>query len=101
LRPDFVNTQPLPEHQQRLDKQAWWRRQRRHQPNQVYIGARLFYGVLTLTWTAWAAIGVLSGHMYFLVSRGGPLHLFGLPALLFSGSVLAAAVACGSVIVDH
>jgi hypothetical protein len=99
LKPDFVATRPLPDHQQRLEEQAWWRR--RYRPNQVYVGQRLMCGVLSLTWMAWAAIGVLSGHMFFLVSRGGPIHWSGLPALLFCGAVLAAAAACGSVIVDH
>ncbi len=101
MKPDFVPTRPLAEHQERLEKQAWWRRQRRHEPNHVGILERVFYGMVSLTWMAWAVIGVLSGHMFFLVSRGGPLHFFGLPALFFSLCVLAGAAACASVVVDH
>lgn len=46
-------------------------------------------------------IGLLSGHMFFLVSRRGPIHFTGVPALMFSGAVLASAAACAVAIVDH
>jgi len=54
-----------------------------------------------VTWGAWACIGFLSGHLFFLVSRGGPAHFSGLPALIFAGAVLACAVACMTMVVDH
>lgn len=97
----FAPTQPLPEHQQRLAEQKRWRRLGRYVPNHVPLGLRLFYGVVALTWAAWAAIGLLSGHMYFLVSRGGPLHFAGLAAFVFSAAVLASAAACVITIADH
>jgi hypothetical protein len=99
-RESFAPTQPLPEYQERLRKQRRWSRPA-HTPNHVPFGLRLIYSLAGVTWLSWAMIGLLSGHMFFLVSRKGPIHFTGIPALMFSGAVLASAAACAVVIVDH
>lgn len=96
----FAPTQPLPEFQERLRSQRRYFKPA-YTPNHVPLGARLFYSLVSATWLAWASIGLLSGHMFFLISRGGPIHFTGVPALLFSGAVLASAAACAVAIVDH
>jgi hypothetical protein len=99
-RERFVPTQPLPEHQQRLLTQRRWRRPA-YVPNHVPFGDRLIFGLLSLTWITWAVIGLLSGHMFLMVSRHGPIHFSGIPAVLFSLSVMASAAASAVKIVDH
>ncbi len=99
-RESFAPTQPLPEYQERLRNQRRWSRPA-HTPNHVPFGLRLIYSLAGVTWLSWAMIGLLSGHMFFLVSRKGPIHFTGIPALMFSGAVLASAAACAVVIVDH
>lgn len=74
---------------------------RPHVPNYVPFANRVLSAALALTWIGWAMIGLLSGHMFFLVSRAGPAHFSGVPALIFSAAVLASAVALASGIVDH
>jgi hypothetical protein len=95
----FPDTEPMHEapNHRRKEGRRWWR----YEPNYLPVGERLLYGTLTLTWLAWAAIGILSGHMFFLVSRRAPIHFSGLPALIFAGAVLASAAACASKIIDH
>jgi len=46
-------------------------------------------------------IGLLSGHMFFLISRRGSIHFSGAPAILFSCAVIASAAASAVAIVDH
>ena len=49
----------------------------------------LFFWLLAiaaLTWGAWALIGLLSGHMYVLLSRRGSIHLSGTAAILFAAA---------------
>jgi hypothetical protein len=99
-RESFAPTQPLPEYQELLRKQRRWSRPE-HTPNYVPLGLRLIYSLVSVTWLSWAMIGLLSGHMFFLVSRKGPIHFTGIPALMFSGAVLASAAACAIAIVDH
>lgn len=99
-RERFMPTQPLPAFQERLRKQRRWARPL-YTPNHVPIGQRLFYAVVSLTWVGWSVVGLLSGHMFFLVSRRGLVHFSGVPALLFSAAVLASAVACFVAIIDH
>lgn len=100
MQDDFQDTQPIREHQERLHAQ--WRRPREHYvPNRVPRVTRALYAIISLIWLGWALIGMLSGHMYFLISRGGPIHFSGIPALLFSMAVLAGAAACSVAIVDH
>lgn len=93
----FEPTQPQAEQQQ---LQRRWS-MRHHVPNHVPVGQRFLNAVVALTWTGWALIGVLSGHMYFLVSKRGPIHFSGVPALIFCAAVLAAATALMVTIVDH
>lgn len=96
----FAPTQPLPDFQERLRKQRrYWRPS--YTPNHIPIGERLLYSLVSVTWLSWALIGLLSGHMFFLMSRGGPIHFTGIPALMFSGAVLTSAAACSVAIVDH
>lgn len=97
----FAPTQPLPENQERLRKQRRWSSRPAHVPNHVPLAQRLFYSVVSVTWLGWAFVGLLSGHMFFLVSRQGPMHFTGIPALVFSGAVFASAAACAVAIVDH
>lgn len=99
-RESFAPTQPLPEYQDRLRKQRRWSKPARA-PNYVPLGLRLIYSIVSVTWLGWAMIGLLSGHMFFLVSRRGSIHFTGIPALMFSGAVLASAAACAIAIVDH
>lgn len=54
-----------------------------------------------MTWMGWVLIGVLSGHMFFLISRGGPIHFAGIPALVFCCAVLAGVAATITPILDH
>jgi hypothetical protein len=98
---EFAPTQPEEEYQSRLLEQKRWRRLGPFVPNQVPVGQRFAYGVLTLTWGAWGVIGLLSGHMFLLISRTGPVHFEGFAALLFAGAVLASAVICALKVVDH
>lgn len=94
----FADTQPLPrEPRAPVPSRRWWRRQ----PNYLPVGERVWYGLLAVTWMAWAAIGMVSGHMFFLVSRRAPAHFSGLPALIFAGAVLASAAACACKFIDH
>jgi hypothetical protein len=99
-RERFAPTQPLPECQELLREQRRWKRPA-YTPNHVPLAARILYGMVTLTWVTWATIGLLSGHMFFLVSRAGPIHFSGVPAILFSFAVIASAAACAVAIVDH
>lgn len=96
----FAPTQPLPEYQARLRKQRRWLRPV-YTPNIVPLGSRLLYGLVSLTWVGWAMIGLLSGHMFFIVSRRGPIHFSGVPAMLFSAAVVSSAAACAVSIIDH
>lgn len=95
---DFPDTRPLPLHQERLHAQ-WGRHRAHYVPNHVPAATRIVNGLLSLTWMTWALIGILSGHMFFLL--GLPLHFSGVPALVFSLAVLASAAACSVTIVDH
>ena len=70
-------------------------------PNEVPLGTRLFHGVLVLTWAAWALVGLMSGHMYFVIGKGSALHFSGVAALVFCAAVLASAAACAIDILDH
>ncbi|RYF17260.1 MAG: hypothetical protein EOO30_07795 [Comamonadaceae bacterium] len=99
----FEITQPLEEHQQRLAVQRpkWRPPAPPHVPNVVPFMQRVILGIATITWGAWALIGLLSGHMYVLLSRRGPIHLSGVAAILFSLAVLIAAAGCLLHIVDH
>jgi MFS family permease len=100
MQDDFQDTRPIREHQERLHAQLG--RPRAHYvPNRVPRVTRALYAIVSLIWLGWALIGLLSGHMYFLISRGGPIHFSGIPALLFSMAVLAGAAACSVAIVDH
>ncbi len=96
----FAPTQPLAEHQLRLRAQRRWVRPA-YSPNHVPLGARLSYALLSLTWVGWSLIGLLSGHTFFLISRRGPIHFSGVPAMLFSAAVMASSAACAVAIVDH
>ena len=96
----FTPTQPLPECQDRLRKQRRWTRTI-YTPNDVPLSHRILYGLISLTWVGWAMIGLLSGHMFFLVSKRGAIHFSGVPAMLFSAAVVACAIACVVTIVDH
>ncbi|MGE0332661.1 MAG: hypothetical protein AB7P37_18440 [Ramlibacter sp.] len=62
---------------------------------------RLFLAAAGLTWMGWALIGIVSGHMFFMISRAGPIHFAGIPALVFCCAVLAGAVAIILPILDH
>lgn len=88
----FEDTHPLPEQQQRLRR---WR----HVPNFVPLAQRLLLGLVAATWTAWALVGVVSGHMYLMLR--GPVHFSGIAAFVFSASVLLAAAACLVPVIDH
>lgn len=96
----FEPTQPLAEHQPRLTESAD-PATGPHSPNHIPLGMRLISAVVALTWTGWALIGLLSGHMFLLISRRGPIQFSGIPAWLFSAAVMASAVACAVVILDH
>lgn len=96
----FAPTQPLPEYRERLREQRRWRRPP-YTPNRIRLAARIAYGLMALTWVAWALIGLLSGHMFLLISKRGPIHLSGVPAILLSLAVVASAAACAVAIVDH
>lgn len=96
----FMPTQPMPDLQERLRKQRRWARPP-YTPNHLPVGLRLFYAVVSLTWIGWSVVGLLSGHMFFLLSRRGPVHFSGIPAVLFSAAVLMSAFACCVAIVDH
>lgn len=93
---DWLDT--APRHDHRRNHRG---RQYRFIPNYIPFGERLVAAVATMTWVAWALVGFLSGHMFFLVSRRGPLHFAGVPALLFSAAVLVSAAALASTILDH
>jgi hypothetical protein len=97
----FLPTQPLEEHQERLRLQRRERRRGDFVPNQLSLAARLFYGVTALTWFGWALIGLVSGHMFVLLTRRGPWHLSGLAASLFCGAVLLCSALCALQVVDH
>lgn len=97
-QPPFQSTQPLPEYQARLSRE---RATRPYSPNRVHVLVRLAHGFVTLTWTTWGVIGILSGHMFFLISRGGPIHFSGIPAFLFSAAVMACAATSVLAIADH
>ncbi len=96
----FVPTQPVPELQERLRAQRRWARPP-YTPNHVPKGGRILYALLGLTWATWAMIGLLSGHMFLLVSKRGPIHFSGVPAVLFSLAVMASAATFAVAIVDH
>jgi hypothetical protein len=96
--PSFPPTQPLPEYQARLPRKS---AARGYFPNHVHVVARVTHAFVALTWTTWAVIGILSGHMFFLISRGGPVHFSGVPAFLFSAAVMACAATSVLAIVDH
>ncbi|PTT75155.1 hypothetical protein DBR42_29505 [Pelomonas sp. HMWF004] len=96
---DFQDTRPIREHQERLHAQ-WGRPRAHYRPNHVPALRRMLVGLVSATWVCWALIGLLSGHMFFLL-LWPPLHFTGLPALVFSAAVLASAAACFVVIVDH
>jgi hypothetical protein len=96
----FAPTTPLPQHQVRLREQRRWSRPP-YVPNNVPRRLRILYGLISLTWVGWAVIGLLSGHMFWLVSRHGPVHFSGVPALLFCAAVMACAAAFAVSIVDH
>lgn len=96
----FPPTQPLPEHQDRLRSQRHSTRLK-YTPNHVPLIGRTLYALVSLTWIGWAMIGLLSGHMFVLLSKRGPIHLTGAPAVLFSVAVMACAAACAVAIVDH
>lgn len=96
----FALTQPLEEHQERLQTQRRKRRGVFH-PNRLSLAARLFYGAAAMTWFGWAVVGLVSGHMFLLLSRGGPLHFSGLAALLFCAAVLLCSAFCVLQVMDH
>ncbi len=96
----FAPTQPLAEYRERLRVQRRWARPK-YQPNQVTLSARFIYAWVSLTWIGWALIGLLSGHMFFLISKAGPIHFSGLPAIVFSLAVIASSAAVAITIVDH
>ncbi len=95
----FEPTQPQEDHQQAARSEAALAPS--YVPNAVPAVVRLFYALLALTWTGWAMIGLVSGHMFFMVSRGGPVHFEGLAAMLFCAAVLLAAFQCVLPIIDH
>lgn len=97
----FAPTQPLEEHQERLRMQQRKRRRGDFHPNRLSLAARLFYGVAAVTWLGWAAIGLVSGHMFILLSRRGPWHFSGLAAVLFCCAVLLSSALCALQVIDH
>lgn len=97
----FLPTQPLEEHQVRLQLNRAERRRGNFVPNRLSAAARLFYGVAALTWFGWALIGLVSGHMFVLLTRRGPWHFSGLAAILFSGAILLCSAFCTLQVVDH
>ncbi len=96
----FEPTQPQEDHQRRLQEQIprWYPP---YVPNAVPAVVRMFYALLALTWTAWAMIGLLSGHMFFMVSRRGMIHFEGLAAMFFCAAVVLAVFLCVLPIIDH
>jgi len=83
----FAPTQPLPEHQDRLRSQRHSTRLK-YTPNHVPLIARTLYALVSLTWIGWAMIGLLSGHMFVLLSKRGPIQ-FCSPWLLWHARQLA------------
>lgn len=96
----FAPTQPLEEHQERLALERK-RRSGKFDPNRLSLEARLFYGAVALTWLGWAAVGLLSGHMFILLSRGGPMHFAGVAAAVFCVAVLLCSAFCVLQVIDH
>lgn len=71
----------------------------RHIPKVVPIGLRLFYLWLAGLWTAWCALGLLSGHMVAFV--GVPLHYEGRAAVLLAAGVTLWVAIAALKFIDH
>jgi hypothetical protein len=97
----FALTIPNEADQKRLKKQKRWRRLGNYVPNSLSPGTRLLFSGVVLAWAGWSGIGLLFGHMFWLVSRRGLIHFSGLAALLFSATVLTVALILAAHVVDH
>jgi hypothetical protein len=72
-----------------------------HEPNHIPLAHRFFYALASLTWVAWAMIGLFSGHMFLMISKKGPIQFSGVPAFIFCVAVLLSAVGMSVAIFDH